>query len=131
MPTNLLKNYCDISEKICNLKNKIIVTRDVTKYIISNTKSKKDKKRIYNEFEKKLEQIKNTKDYNNKYKHLKFKKDKLYEEILKIDKSINNEFECELNIINTFETTHSQIITMNIDKMISKYTQLLNNSTAF
>lgn len=125
MPTNklnLLKNYCDISEKMCNLKNKIIITRDVTKYIISNTKSKKDKKHIYDEFEKKLEEIKNNREYDKKYKYLKFKKDALYEEIAQIDKSINNDFEYELNIINTFETTHSHTITANIDRMISKYT---------
>jgi hypothetical protein len=122
----LLKNYCQLTKEMEQIKNKIVVLRDVTKHIMNDTKSKKDKKRVYVEFEKKLEQIKNDDNEKKRYACLKLEKAKLEEEILNIDIPVNTDFKFELGLINTFEVTGSKNIKRNVNFLITKYTNLVN-----
>lgn len=117
----LLKNYCHIVQELESIKNRVIILRNVATHKMNNTKSKKTKKLIYNGFEEQLDQIK-TETYN-RYTHLKSEKLKLERELSLLDKSINNNFAHELELMNIFNTTDLKNIASNIDSMVSKYTQ--------
>lgn len=129
--SNLLNKYTLTCIELEKIKNKIVTYRNETKEKLMSAKTDQEKKEIFLQFRKQIQNLKNDQEISIKYVNLKKQKSYLHEKIIDYFKksiiNLNTENDCE-NIVNNdlnfLLDKYSFINKNNINNDISEFSDM-------
>ena len=92
----LLEEYCNITRELEQLRNKIVIIKNIAEEKMERAITNKEKDKIFKKFQKELDKVKNNNDIKNKYKTLTNRQKELHN---KLSKSTSNNLQ-QINNLN-------------------------------
>lgn len=133
--SHLLTEYCDVTRELEKIRNRVVILKDVAETRMAHAKSDRSKQKIFNKFQKDLDDIQKDVEIKQKYKKLKHRQDVLEREISLINgkekhnkKSIhttNDSFE-DTELFTEESEIRAENINTGILTLIDKYKNMIN-----
>ena len=121
--SNLMSEYENVTKELENIRNQIVMLKDITETKMKTAKTEDEKSSIFIDFKGKVDKIKQDKNTKKKYKQLQKRKLELETEMSGVDNYVsetNNITVCDESIV------QSSIIMDDINVLIKKYKKFIN-----
>lgn len=121
--SNLMSEYENVTKELENIRNQIVMLKDITETKMKTAKTEDEKSSIFIDFKGKVDKIKQDKNTKKKYKQLQKRKLELETEMSGADNYVsetNNITICDESIV------QSSIIMDDINVLIKKYKKFIN-----
>ena len=121
--SNLMSEYENVTKELENIRNQIVMLKDITETKMKTAKTEDEKSSIFIDFKGKVDKIKQDKKTKKKYKQLQKRKLELETEMSGVDNYVsetNNITVCDESIV------QSSIIMDDINVLIKKYKKFIN-----
>lgn len=117
--SDLLAEHAEITKELDNIRNQILVFKDITETKLKTAQSEDEISNIFVEFKSKVDKIQQDKDTKKKYKNLQRRK-------LEIESTLSGMHNDTNNINNCITSHPTNDVVDDIDVLIKKYKRYIN-----